>query len=202
MKSGTAMDLVPDHLRAGYFEKAADLYELAYAAQGQRAFESTKRAASLHEAGHVVVYQATAGGQWWPAHQARVWRLPISGLKVWTGATEVSSKAPSLHVDVRVNPQDAVVHAMRLLSGVVSEMVFDGADFRFGSSADELIVTGGIARALESIGAYPSAEQAFFDLFQRTAELLQRNMLAVKAIATQLEATRKIDAKGIASRVA
>lgn len=198
----TALDMIPADIRAGYHDHAEDLLTMAYQAQGKRTFESTKRCAAIHEAGHCVVDAITAdqdhGGQWWPPDSARIWRAPVKGLCCWLGETRPAKKAPPFQVDAREDLVGFMTLATRVMGGVVAELAFDGSDYRMGSSVDEWVVAGGCARTLETIGAFPTAEQALSSLILITRNMLAANAHAVQAIATTLERQRRIEGAELA----
>lgn len=198
-----ALDSVPAELRAGYHAHAADLMKMAYRAQGHRAFESTRRCAAIHEAGHCVVNAITAdrdhGGQWWPPASTRIWREPVKGLCCWLGETRPAKKAPPYRVDARTDPLAYLTATLQTLGGVVSEMMFDDGDYRLGSSVDELIVAGGCCRALEAVGVFPTAERAMAALLGMAGQMLKTNAHVVQSIAATLERQRRIEGPELAA---
>jgi len=196
----TALDQIVDpELRRYYAEQVTAIYRDAYRVQGLKAFESSRRAAALHEAGHCVAFALTADYvRWWPASKVRIWREPLPeslhGLTVWLGKTDVSPKAPPIHV----HPSDGhgtAIYATRAVSGVASELLFDGVDFRLGSSADELLIAGGCARNLATLHWGCEPEQAFSMLLGGTAALLKTNSAIVQNLACSLERRRKLQGR-------
>lgn len=196
----TALDQIVDpELRRYYAEQVTAIFRDAYRVQGLKAFESSRRAAALHEAGHCVAFALTADYvRWWPASKVRIWRNPmpesLNGLTVWLGKTDVSPKAPPVHV----HPGDGhgtAIYATRALAGVVSELLFDGLDYRLGSSADELLVAGGCARNLATLHWGGEPEQAFSMLLGGTMAMLQANAAVVKNLAGLLERRRKLQGR-------
>lgn len=175
----------------------------AYATQGPRAFESTRHAVAIHEAGHAVIYAITADhARWWQAYRVKIWReaMPeaLSGLTVWLGETQTSPKAPPIHVQ----PDDAkgtLIYALRAGAGVVSEMLFDGKDYRLGSSLDELLIVGGCARNLATLHWHCAPETAMARVFSGIAGMLRANADAVKTLARSLERSRKLQGRELAS---
>ena len=193
----SALDLVPAEFREGYMNHAKDLTRLALKAQGTHAFESTKRCAAIHEAGHCVVNTITAsdqhGGACWLPRSVRIWREPIKGLQVWLGENLPAKNAPPYRVDPRTDPEGYFTTAVRLLGGVVSEMMFDAHDYRMGSSIDEWVVASSCARTLTTMGMYPSAEQALNSLAGIVRNMLNANTHVVESIAARLERQRRIE---------
>ncbi len=113
-------------------EAFAKLARQAYALQGLRAFENTERATALHEAGHAVV--ATAYGHL--VSRARIRRKQIGEQKIWVGRTYydvVPCTGPGSAV------RDDLDAACNLIDGVLAEQMFDGDDFRLGSSINEIV---------------------------------------------------------------
>jgi hypothetical protein len=104
----------------------------AYALQGLRAFENTKRATAVHEAGHAVV--ATTCGHF----VDRVWikRKRVGEQKTWVGGTRIDAV---LYSGRASSVRDDLAGACNLLAGVLAEAIFDRGDFRHGSSLDEIV---------------------------------------------------------------
>ena len=198
----SALDMISADLRGGYHAHAADLMKVAYQVQGHRAFESTKRCAAIHEAGHCVVNTITAdrdhGGQWWPPDSTRIWREPVKVLCCWLGETRPAKNAPPFRVDARQDPAGFMTMAVQALGGVVAEMLFDGGDYRLGSSIDEWMVAGGCCRTLETVGLFPTAEQALSALMTMTGQMLKANTHVVESIADRLERQRRIECAELA----
>lgn len=193
----TALDSIASlESRADAHHHAADLMRLAYQAQGLRAFESTRRCAALHEAGHCIVNtilaDAEQGGQFWPPDSTRIWRAPVKGLMVWLGETLPAKKAPPFHVDARVDLTGYLSYAVQTVGGIAAEMAFDGADYRVGSSVDEWVVAGGCARVLADFGLFADAELALVSLLKTATTMLTANESVVRAVAARLEAQRKV----------
>ena len=97
-----------------------------------RAFENTKRATAVHEAGHVVI--AILGGR----TVSRVWikRKRDGDAKRWIGRT-VDGVHHGTDPDSPV--EGDVEIARSLIAGVLAEMIFDARDFRRGSSLNEVV---------------------------------------------------------------
>jgi hypothetical protein len=118
--------------RAFMLRQFCDLAKAAFAQQGMRAFENTKRATAIHEAGHVVI--AIMSGR----TVERVWikRRRVGDAKFWIGRT-LDGFSYGTTPD---SPVEADVAAARsLIAGVLAEWLFDRDDFRRGSSLNEVI---------------------------------------------------------------
>jgi len=190
----TAISKVADpEVRTHLYENVAGLMRFAYEQQGVRALESTRRIAAVHEAGHGVVYEATADGvRWWRAYRLRIWRVnEIPGVNFRGGETTVSPKAPPEHVDTRIDPAGTAILAMRALAGWTAEQLFTD-DFRLGSSLDEVTIAGGCAKRLAHHWM-KSPEECFAMLFSMTREILKANAVCALRIADRLEFSRRID---------
>lgn len=190
-------------IRQHYESMVETVYRDAHERQGRRCFESTRRAAAFHEAGHALVYTITADrARWWPPYRVQIWRaaMPedLSDLTMWLGETQVSPKAPP----IRVQPDDApgmLIYALRAGAGAVSEMLFDGTDYRLASSADELLVVGGCARHLAALHWQCEPEEAMALLFGGIANMLRANADTVNTLARVLERQRKVQGRELAS---
>jgi hypothetical protein len=117
---------------------------------GPRAFEMPKRAAAIHEAGHVVVNSVL------DVRTTNVLINPItrSGKLFWIGYTS----APELaFVDTPASPVsfDNILARSRITyAGIAAELLFAGEDRREGSSLDEIIMSQLLAeRAASLVGA-------------------------------------------------
>ena len=97
---------------------------------GMRAFEMPKRAAAIHEAGHVVINAILK----WPATDTSIkaFKLPTGDI-AWSGWTEAEGGEAIVTFD------DCIQHARKVTAGLAAEVLFAGDDLREGSSLDELI---------------------------------------------------------------
>jgi len=97
---------------------------------GPRAFEMPKRAAAIHEAGHVVINAILR----WPATSTSIEQTMLTtGDLAWTGWTEAEGGEYIVTFD------DCIRHARKTAAGLVAEVLFAGDDLRKGSSLDELL---------------------------------------------------------------
>lgn len=199
----SALHMIPADLQPGYHAHAFDLMTMAYQAQGKRALESTRRCAAIHEGGHCVVNTITAdrdhGGRWWPPASIRIWREPIKGMICWVGETLPAKNAPPFYVDARQDVAGFMTLAVRTLGDIAAEMLFDGDDYRLGSSIDEWVLGGGFARSLaEELGVFPTAELALCSLLTMAGNMLKTNAHVVQSIAATLERQRRIEGAELA----
>jgi hypothetical protein len=157
--------------RAFMLRQFRGMAKIAIAQQGMSAFENTKRATAYHEAGHVVI--AILAGQ----TVSRVWikRKRDGDAKFWTGRTFDGS----CHGTAPDSPVEADVAAARaLIAGVLAEWLFDGGDFRLGSSLNEVVafqaivanISNKTGAAFEDV-AMEIAADVFADLDQRRHEV-------------------------------
>jgi hypothetical protein len=154
------------------------MMERAYAMQGDRAFEHTQRATAIHEAGHVVV--AAASGH--TVKQVWIKRKRFADGKAWVGFTTHGEQWCS-------DPTTPVAHdvdyARNVIAGVVAELLFDGRDFRAGSSMDEIIT---FRMAVNQIAYKTGAsfEHVAVGLMTEVTRLLKAHRPLVERIADQL----------------
>jgi hypothetical protein len=121
---------------------------------GLRAFEMPKRAAAIHEAGHVVV-NAVLGVR---TTSALIDHIHRNGTLFWIGHTD----APDLaFVDTPLAPagfDKLLMRARTTYAGIAAELLFAGPDRREGSSLDEIMMSQIFAEMAASlVGATPEA---------------------------------------------
>jgi hypothetical protein len=162
-----------------------DMAAMAAEFQGERAFDNPKSSAAWHEAGHAVI-AATQGIC--PA-EVRIWPVNESGRTHWEGWIEVMRL---LHVDPSTNVEDDRAQALFQIAGWVAEIVFDGANFRAGSSLDEVINAGRIARMI-AVKTKREPVQVWTEILVGTAESLRAYKTVVSAIADELRRKRRIN---------
>ncbi len=170
------------------------LARCAYAEQGERAFEATRRAAAVHEAGHAV--EAELVGR--PARSARVRRRWVGGRAQWVGVTNYDrGGGPRMITSPTSAADDDVRHARLAIAGVLAELLFD-PDFRSGSSLDEVATVNVIvANAAAKVGA--PAEDLFFAIIDRVIGDLETNSATVLAVADRLEQQCTLDRPALRS---
>jgi hypothetical protein len=185
-----------------------DAARIAYAHQGEAAFEITERATSLHEAGHAVVGYAIAGDL--PLQVSIGAQIRQSSL----GSTHVVGWCPYGHDSIfgrvinfaTAPPEETIAFAAQMLAGQTAEMVFDGDDYRLGSSLDD---------QASGIHALKSLLELRLDLddrdspktlctltLQAVAKTLESNRTTVERIAAALIERRSLSRAEIAAMVA
>jgi hypothetical protein len=143
--------------------------------QGIRALGCPRTAAIAHEAGHTVV--CSAFGE--KVRGTQIWCVrgdDYSGETRWGSGWDVGlTSTPDR--DFRIG--------CCLLSGVLGEIIFDGAHFRFGSSADEVIQVQLIASQLApKLGC--TSEEAMMRILASTSSALIQNEQVVRSIGNEL----------------
>lgn len=137
-------------VRERFVEIAASLMQK----HGMRAFEMPKRAAAIHEAGHVVINSAVGVR----TTSVLIDHLHRNSELFWIGNTE----APGLaFVDTPAAPagfDKLLMKSRTTCAGIAAEMLFAGPDRREGSSLDEIIMSQIFAEMAASlIGVEPEA---------------------------------------------
>lgn len=169
--------------------RGAQLFAYAHGIQGDEAFEMTKQAAAVHEAGHAVAFQAVAGGPFSAPTEVTIWRDQHDN-QSWVGRTFDSS--PSVRLDT---PRLLWTSAIRTLSGVISEQLVLKDDFRHGSSLDEVL------RELNAILLSDVLAISEVDSMRHTIEdtrsILGANMTILRRIAERLERDRSIKGRDL-----
>jgi hypothetical protein len=114
---------------------------------GPRAFEMPKRAAAIHEAGHVVINSALGVR----TTSVSIDHLTKNGKLFWIGITN----APGLaFVDTPATPVsfDEILARSRITyAGLGAEILFAGEDRREGSSLDEILMSQILADCAASL---------------------------------------------------
>ncbi len=125
-----------DETQDVYIQLIRDMQMQAFKAQGLAAFECSKRAAAIHEAGHAVV--ETALGE--VVTVCRIERKDViergSVKEVWLGYTRLE-RTEEILFDSSSPADMIIIQAVRKHAGLAAETAFD-PDARLGSSLDEL----------------------------------------------------------------
>jgi len=174
------------HLEASMAEQLRE----AYREQGPRGVLATRHAAAIHESGHGIVFARTADEVFAPPHRLSIKKRRTPLGDTWTGSTDVVPSAPKLHIDSRTRPDMLWTHGIRVLAGVAAELLFDGHDFRMGSSFDEVALAQGIAEAMSRPG-WP-APTVMAEMMDATIAMLRADKECLLRIAARLERDRKI----------
>jgi hypothetical protein len=186
----TAIIKDPD-ARAYLDSHAVNLARAAVQQHGERAVLFTRRSAAIHEAGHAVVFARTADEIVYHSP----YRLTLKQRKTpwgptWGGFTAVSPSAPELQINSLDHPEMMRIHGLRLLAGVLAEVMFDGSDFRTGSSVDEIAVAQQIANSIA--GPERTPQNVMAEMMLETAAMLRADKESLLRIAARLERDRKI----------
>jgi hypothetical protein len=125
---------------------------------GPRAFEMPKRAAAIHEAGHVVINSVLG------VRTTNVLIDPITrdGKLFWIGITNAPEIA---FVDTPATPvgfDDILARSRITYAGIAAETLFAGEDRREGSSLDEIVMSQILAEHAASTTGL-SAERLWHD---------------------------------------
>ena len=160
---------------------------------GPSAFEMPKRAAAIHEAGHVVI-NAVLGMQ---TTSVLIDHLNRDGRLFWVGYTD----APDLAlVDTPATPagfDKLLMKARTTYAGIAAEDLFAGPDRREGSSLDEIVMSQIVAeRAASLVGAEPEILWKD-DVAAWCRVQLHHNLYAVDDIATALMERKRLKGRAL-----
>src|SRR5918996_158636 len=114
-----------------------DLLARAHAAQGDKAFAFTRRAAAHHEAGHAVV--PALDGILTKYCKVKRKRLPGADTVSWIGFTDTDVP---WSVTPDTSPENDARNMRRIVAGWASEILFEGDDLSLASSVDEAMIAG------------------------------------------------------------
>jgi hypothetical protein len=153
----------------------------AYQVQGIKAFENTQRTTALHEAGHCVI--GTAIGRTITRTKIKRAWSSFTRNKSWTGRTYDG-------VSDLTGPDTSVASdfnfARFVIAGLMAEITFNGADFRVGSSLDEVVQ---FQLAINNIAVkmnQDDAQTVALEQLRWVTETLQANKAIVLEIADLL----------------
>ena len=143
--SGPGLGRQVREVLAGLFRDIMDKH-------GPRAFELPKRAAAIHEAGHVVINSVLG---------TRTTSVLIDHMQVgeqcgWIGFTDVSGGAFVYTPDKPATFDELLARSRTIYAGIAAEALFAGEDRREGSSLDEVLLSQLFGRyAADLIGEDP-----------------------------------------------
>ncbi|SRR6266404_5937212 len=143
---------------------------------GPSAFENTKEAAAVHEAGHVVIYFLLG-------FRVKVAQIAVSPSGGWIGYTATHEReylargAPNVAAALKV--------ARSLYAGYASERLFD-PDFREGSSIDEILMSQITASMAAQELNVPEQEYWSTEVHGFVHQSLAQHQLSVRAVAYRL----------------
>jgi hypothetical protein len=158
-------------------DRMRELIVAAYQTQGVRAFESTRHATAIHEAGHAIIFR-------WAGREVSRIRLCCRNGS-WIGITEAATTGCDL------------LQAYLRIAGVTAELLFD-EDFRHGSSLNEVVVFN----AACSNAAYDMAcsiIEVQRGVISQVTKISRRNEHILRDIAARLMQHKTLNAKQIAA---
>jgi hypothetical protein len=160
---------------------------------GPRAFEMPRRAAAIHEAGHVVI-NSVLGVR---TTSAVIEPLTRDGKLFWIGMTS----APKLaFVDTPATPVgfDEILARSRITyAGLVAEILFAGEDRREGSSLDEVLMSQILAEHAASLIGIDAARLWRDEVSAWCANELHRNRKAHAKIAGALMERKRLKGRAL-----
>jgi hypothetical protein len=176
-------------VRERFAETVADLLQK----HGLRAFEMPKRAAAIHEAGHVVI-NAVLGVR---TTSVLIDHRHRNGGLYWIGFT---ASPETGFVDTPVTPagfDKLLMRARMIYAGIAAEDLFAGPDRREASSLDEIMMSQIFAeRAASLVGVNP--ERLWKDEVATWCRVqLHRNQSVVAGIASALMETKRLKGKAL-----
>jgi hypothetical protein len=158
-------------------DRMRELIVAAFQKQGLRAFESTRRATALHEAGHAIIFR-------WAGREVSRIRLCCRNGS-WIGITEASTTGCDL------------LQAYFRIAGVTAELLFD-EDFRHGSSLNEIVVFNA-ACSNAALDMACSIVEVQRGVISQVTKILRRNEHVLREIAARLMRRKTLHAKEIAT---
>jgi hypothetical protein len=158
-------------------DRMRELIVAAFQKQGLRAFESTRRATAIHEAGHAIIFR-------WAGREVSRIRLCCRNGS-WIGVTEASTTGSDL------------LQAYFRIAGVTAELLFD-EDFREGSSLNEIVVFNA-ACSNAALDMACSIIEVQRGVMSQVSKILRRNEHIVREIAARLMRRKTLEAKQIAA---
>lgn len=174
-----------------------ELLSNAVAVQGPRALENPLSAAKVHEAGHAVVH-AHFGEE---VLGCKIWQIkdgPEQGN--WGGLTSTGRPWKS---DTTTSPQADFQQACCFYAGLLAEHLFDGHNFRLGSSIDEVLLARALAHNI-ALKTRRQPDEVLAEVIRVTSEILISNDDVVRKLAADLErhgAVPKLRLKKLLDRV-
>jgi hypothetical protein len=163
----------------------------AFVKQGARAFEMPRQHAAIHEAGHAVMF--TAAGR--TVSKCSIHSKWIANRKAWGGWTAYDGER--WRVDEESPVEDDVWQIRFQMAGVLAEVAFLGADFREGSSLDE-VLTAQMLAATIAVKTVRDRVQIFNENCWEASRILQANADLIQAIAWKLLHARSLSRKKLA----
>jgi hypothetical protein len=198
--TGIAMACVP--AAAALNEIAADISRLAFEKQGLAAFDSTRRAASLHESGHVII--GTVDGR--KVRDLTVRRRLIAGRHQWLGVTRWrhwDADKPLTSPDSTV--EDDIATARNVIAGWAAELLFD-PDFRQGTSIDEIatfnLIVSNVIGKVGKFGSIEERKSVLDAILSGVFADLRCNEAVIRTIAGRLEIVERLHGRELRKMLA
>jgi hypothetical protein len=200
--TGIAVACVP--AAAHLNEIAQGMARSAFESQGLAAFDSTRRAASLHEAGHTII--GTLDGR--QVRDLTIRRRLVAGRHQWFGMTRWrgwDATKPLTSPDSTV--ADDIATARNVIAGWAAELLFD-PDFRQGTSIDEVatfnIVVSNVIGKVGKSGSLKERKSVLDAILGGVFTDLRHNEGVVKAVANRLETIERLhgaELRGLLAKV-
>jgi hypothetical protein len=201
--TGIAVACIP--AAAALNEIAAGMARSAFEKDGLRAFDCTRRAASLHEAGHAII--GTVDGR--KVRDVRLRRRLIAGRYQWLGMTRWrrwDADKPMTSPDSEVT--DDILAARNTIAGWASELLFD-PDLRKGSSIDEIaafhVILANVVTKLGKSGSFEERKSVLDSILGGVFADLRRNEAVIRDVANRLEVVERLhgaELRGLLAKVA
>jgi hypothetical protein len=118
----------------------------------------------------------------------------IAGLVLWLGET---NGTPPWSCGPETDPAKDFEQGVLQMAGVVSELMFEGDDFRAGSSLDEVAITNGLASTV-AVKTGADGEDVMMSIIAAAGTILERNKEVVETIARWLELHRSASGSRLA----
>lgn len=176
-------------VRERFVELVAGLLEKT----GPRAFEMPKRAAAIHEAGHVIV-NSVLGVRTTSVH---IEHLMKSGKLFWIGITNAPEMAFVETPAAPVGFDKILARSRMTYAGLAAELLFAGADRREGSSLDEIVMSQILAEQAAMLAGL-DAERLWRDEVAAWCNIqLYRNRKAHAEIASALMQHKRLKGRAL-----
>jgi hypothetical protein len=159
-----------------------------HATHGDRAFECPRSAVLAHEASHAIV--APHDGD--KVKNIRIWNHQTFGRTYWVG--ETVRKGKRFAIAAATPPSFVLTQVCFLIAGIVGEAVLDPAEYREGSSVDEVVVAQLLIANLTTLDDFKHVDpvQWWQACWRRTSSVIIHNEVAARDLITKLSKTKTI----------